>query len=455
MSVSLDRRRLMALGALAAGGVAAPAVALPSRQAPHRLSLEIAPVTVELAPGVLVRTTGYNGTAPGPVLRLQEGEPVEISVRNATTATELVHWHGLHVGPIPDGAMEQGSPPIPPNTDLTYRFTPSPTGTHWYHTHVMAMTDLTRGAYNGQFGFLLVEPAREAGRYDREVLLAAHHWNPTLSAPDHHHGHCAMLSYEHASFNGHKLGAGEPIRVRRGERVLFRILNASASEDIVLALPGHRFTVIALDGAPVPNPQSVEVLALSVAERIDAVVEMNEPGVWVLGSVKTAERDMGLGVVIEYADAAGPPVWRPPLALDWDYARFAEAGCEPSEPDGVFTMRFERRVGDDGIERWLINGELADHHQLPRLQVRRGGKYRFRWINLSGCAHPVHLHRHRFHLTRVNQTPVQGLMKDTVNLPPYGVVEAEFIADNPGPALFHCHHQLHMDFGFMVLIDYV
>jgi FtsP/CotA-like multicopper oxidase with cupredoxin domain len=457
MSVSIDRRRMLALGAVAAGA-AAPALAeqtAPSKAAATKLSLEIGPVSVELAPGVVIQTTGYNGTAPGPVLRLREGQPVEIAVRNRMAAPNLVHWHGLHNPPVQDGAVEEGSLAIAPGGELTYRFTPRPAGTHWYHTHVMAMTDLTRGGYNGEFGFLLVEPTRDPARYDREVLLAAHHWNPKLSAPDHHHGHCAMLSYEHASLNGHKLGAGEPIRVKRGERVLFRILNASASEDIMLALPGHRFTVIALDGSPVPNPQAVDVLALSVAERIDAVVEMNQPGVWVLGSVRDAERAMGLGVVIEYENARGPAVWRAPPRLDFAYASFAGAGCEPSAPDGVFTMLFERRVGDDGIERWLINGRGAEHGHLPSLKVRRGGRYRFRWINASGCAHPVHLHRHRFQLTRVNQTMVSGLMKDTVNLPAYGVVEAEFVADNPGATLFHCHHQLHMDFGFMLRLDYV
>lgn len=457
MSLDLNRRRMLSLGALAAGGAATPALSAPALALPRaqKLSLEISPVQVELAPGVVIQTTGYNGTAPGPVLRVREGEPVEIAVRNSTTEEELVHWHGLHNLPVPDGALEQGSPAIAPGGDLIYRFTPRPAGTHWYHTHVMAMADLTRGAYNGQYGFLLVEPRRSPGRYDREVLLAAHHWNPTLSTPDHHHGHCATLSYEHASFNDRKLGAGEPIRVKRGERVLFRILNASASEDIMLALPGHTFTVIALDGAPVPHPQPVEVLALSVAERIDAVVEMNAPGVWVLGSVKDAERAQGLGVVIEYERERGPAVWRAPARLDWSYAAFANPGTEGPDPDGVFTMRFERQVGHDGFERWLINGELTNHHHLPKLLVREGGRYRFRWINLSGCAHPVHLHRHRFHLTRVDQTPVSGLMKDTVNLPPYGVVEAEFIADNPGLTLFHCHHQLHMDYGFMLLLEYV
>jgi FtsP/CotA-like multicopper oxidase with cupredoxin domain len=165
MSVSIDRRRMLALGAVAAGA-AAPALAeqtAPSKAAATKLSLEIGPVSVELAPGVVIQTTGYNGTAPGPVLRLREGQPVEIAVRNRTAAPNLVHWHGLHNPPVQDGAVEEGSLAIAPGGELTYRFTPRPAGTHWYHTHVMAMTDLTRGGYNGEFGFLLVEPTRESG----------------------------------------------------------------------------------------------------------------------------------------------------------------------------------------------------------------------------------------------------------------------------------------------------
>jgi FtsP/CotA-like multicopper oxidase with cupredoxin domain len=75
------------------------------------------------------------------------------------------------------------------------------------------------------------------------------------------------------------LGHGEPIRVRQGERVLFRLLNASGNMGISLALSGHRFTVIALDGNPVPTQAIVDVLKLDVAERADVIVEMNNPGV--------------------------------------------------------------------------------------------------------------------------------------------------------------------------------
>lgn len=452
MKQGLDRRQLLALGSVAATGAMVPALAQ-SNPRTQRLSIE--PVTVELAPGAIVRTTGYNGLAPGPVLRLKEGEPVEIAVHNATLEEETFHWGGPHVGPSHGDAMHAGDPTIPAGADRTYRFTPSAAGTQWYHAHGGARTEPGRGTYSGQFGFLLVDPRSDPARHDREVLLAAHHWGASLAASDGGAGHGAAIRYAHASFNDRKLGAADPIRVRQGERVLFRILNASATEDIMLALPGHRFTVIALDGAPVPNPQPVEVLALSVAERADVIVEMDNPGVWVLGSVRDADRAMGLGVIIEYRHAGGPAVWRAPARLDWDYARFAAPGGALAEPDGIFTMQFEQQPGDGGVERWSVNGQNADRHGMPTLSVKRGGRYRFRWINLSGEAHPLHLQRHRFELTRVDQTPVRGLIKDIVTLPPYGVVEADLIADSFGPALFHSRHPLRRDAGFTALIRYV
>ena len=106
------------------------------------------------------------------------------------------------------------------------------------------------------------------------------------------------IMYGAATLGDRMLGHGEPIRVRPGERVLFRLLNASASMDVSLALSGHRFTVVALDGNPVPTPASVDVLMLDVAERADVIVEMNNPGVWVFGSTDDQDRHMDMGVVI-------------------------------------------------------------------------------------------------------------------------------------------------------------
>jgi FtsP/CotA-like multicopper oxidase with cupredoxin domain len=122
------------------------------------------------------------------------------------------------------------------------------------------------------------------------------------------------VGYELFGINGKVLGEGEPIRVREGERVLFHVLNASAGEIRSLALPGHVFKVVALDGNPVPTQANVPVLWLGTAERISAIVEMNRPGVWVMGDLADDDRRRGMGIVVEYSGAKGEPQWLKPNA---------------------------------------------------------------------------------------------------------------------------------------------
>ena len=88
------------------------------------------------------------------------------------------------------------------------------------------------------------------------------------------------------SINDKMLGAGEPLRVQPGQRVLMHLLNASAAQIHRVALSGHKFQVIALDGNPVPAPQPVDVIVIAPGERVDAIVEMNNPGVWILGEIR-------------------------------------------------------------------------------------------------------------------------------------------------------------------------
>src|ERR1700704_4230476 len=185
-------------------------------------ALRIAPLRIELAPGKVIDTFGYNGTVPGPVLRLREGREVSIDIRNDTDVDDIVHWHGLYVPAAAEGAMEEGSPMVERGGTRRYTFTAEPAGTRWYHSHDVAGTDLTRSLYSGMYGFLIVEPAGDPGRYDQEVLLAAHHWEGScVSMQDLRKGpppdNGLEVKYASASINDRMLGHGEPIRVRAGQ----------------------------------------------------------------------------------------------------------------------------------------------------------------------------------------------------------------------------------------------
>jgi FtsP/CotA-like multicopper oxidase with cupredoxin domain len=456
----LSRRDLMVaagateLAAIASRGGAFAQVA-GSSDADH--TIRIAPVSVEIAPGKIIKTTAYNGSVPGPVLRLQEGKPIAINVINNSGYRNLIHWHGLFVPSIQDGAAEEGSAIIPVDGSLLYTFTPRPAGTRWYHSHAMAMTDLNRSTYSGEFGFLIIEPARDPGRYDREVLLAAHHWEGSwVSMQDMRKGpppdNGLEVMYHAATLADRMLGHGEPIRVHQGERVLFRVLNASGNMGVSLAFSGHRFTVIALDGNPVPTPATVDTLKLDVAERADVIVEMNNPGVWIFGSTDD-DREMGMGVVVEYADRGGPPLWIPPMRPAWAYTVFGHS-APAAAPDETIGLKFEKIPGGrGGYNRWTINGKSWPDTN-PLFTVKRGRRYRLLMENDSGDEHPVHLHRHSFEVSKIGNKSTSGIMKDTISMPRYSRAEIDFVANDPGNTLFHCHHQDHMDEGFAGLISY-
>ena len=416
-------------------------------------TLRIAPIHLEIAPGKTVKTTAFNGKVPGELIRLREGQTVTIDVVNETEIEDIVHWHGLWIPSAQDGATEEGSPAVAPRGGRQrYTWTAEPAGFRWYHSHIFAGHHLNRSTYSGEFGFLMIEPRRNPARYDQEIFLALHDWDG--HAQGSAEGYQEVV-YSHATINDRKLGFGEPLRVRSGERVLLHILNASATLLHNLALPEHRFEVTALDGNPVPNPTQVETLRLGPAERVDAVVTMNQPGVWVLGETDPALRKAGMGLVVEYANRGGAPVWHDPQAFDFAYEKFGAAVPEnTSHADEVsipliIRPKFE---GYGDFDHWTINGESWPKSR-PVL-LHRGTIYRLIFDNRSTDVHPVHLHRHTFELKTVGGRPTSGVRKDVVLAPVGRKTEVVFTAGNPGKTLFHCHQQDHMDSGFMLLFDY-
>ncbi len=490
----IDRREFLKLGGLAALGSSVPnllrASSAPATTTPALAkgkadyTLRMSRSLIELAPDHIISTTVFNGQFPGPLLRFQEGQRVVVDIHNDTDIPEQLHWHGQFLPVDVDGAAEEGTPYIPAHGMRRIAITPGPAGFRFYHTHVAARDNLTLGQYSGLVGPVYIEPKHEPGAYDREVFLTLKEFDPFfskggdmamdfLSPSDRDHAleergesemkesltqgqpHGYEVGYQSFAINGRMLGHGEPIRVKTGEHVLFHVLNGSATEIRSLALPGHTFKVVALDGNPVPHPSAVPVLWIGTAERISAIVEMTHPGIWVLGDLADDDREHGMGIVVEYGGHSGKAQWVKPEPFQWDYRRFALPNARVQSLDEVIEMRFAKHnAAERGFNLWTINGVAFDMATMqPMFHLQRGKHYRLRMHNTSDDIHPIHLHRHSFEITRIAGQQTGGVLKDVAMLGGYQTMEVDFTADQPGLSLFHCHMQLHMDFGFMALFD--
>lgn len=490
--MSLHRREFLkysgltvvsATGAALAAACSRPAPPSPPNGKPDH-TVRIGTGTVELAPDRVVSTTVYNGQFPGPLLRFTEGKTTWVDIYNDTDTPEQLHWHGQRLPVDVDGSAEEGTPFVPAHGMRRISFTPGPAGLRFYHTHLTPRSDLSHGQYSGQVGPVYIEPKQNPGAYDQEVFLTLKEFEPTFStagdmASDFLAGeqdpqlkstgesamaaslaqgkpHGYEVGYEAFAINGRMLGHGEPIRVQSGQRVLLHVLNGSATENRSLALPGHRFTVVALDGNPVPEPATVPVLWLGTAERISAIVQMNNPGVWILGDLADDDRQNGMGITVEYAGRSGEPQWSPPPPFKWDYRLFATPHPAPAAaPDQTIEMLIEKRnAADNGFNVWTINGAPFDMDaKQPVLNITQGKRFRLRLRNATDDIHPIHLHRHTFEITQVAGTPTAGVHKDVAMLGGYQTMDIDFLADQHGLSLFHCHQQLHMDYGFMALLN--
>jgi FtsP/CotA-like multicopper oxidase with cupredoxin domain len=385
--------------------------------------LRIREARVELAPGHQITTLTYGGQLPGPLLRATVGQQMRVDVYNETDSAERIHWHGQ------DTAL--GSD-VPAHSMRRMEFTPARSGLYFYHSHVIAAASLDAGLYSGQAGGLLVE--RDAGprHYDREWIVVLKDCEPSIRRT----GRGCEIGYRSLTLNGRMPGHGTAVRINSGERVLLHVLNASATEPRSLALPGHTFEVIALDGNPVPLPSRVHTLQVSPAERVSAIIEaptdLYEPVDWIVCD---------------------------PGSESWDCTRFgAMAGADSGgtrAPNAVLEMVLTRHdAARSGFNSWSINGtSYSAIEPRPLFRLRGGLRHRLRIRNTSDEILPLHLQRHRLEIVRVAGIATAGILKDVVTVGPHQQLEVDFVADHRGPALFYCTRQLHRDFGLMALID--
>jgi FtsP/CotA-like multicopper oxidase with cupredoxin domain len=466
----ISRRGFLVAGA----GLAVSTSLRPARaSAVDERSIKIAPGRTRFGGGDGPSTAvwAYNGTVPGPTLRLRQGEPVRFTVENRLEEDTTVHWHGIRLPNAMDGVPGLTQPPIKPGEIFVYEFTPPDAGTFWYHPHADSLVQLGRGLA----GPLIVDEA-EPVLVDRDLLWLLQDWR--LAADGQIAG--GFGSAMDASMSG-RVGNSVTINgavpadlgVRAGERVRLRLANAALARMMALRFEGHRPVVVAIDGQPCdPHEPENGRLVLAPAMRIDIVLDMQgDPG-----SRHAVIDDFYDGLAYTLTNLAYGKVF--PLRVHPLDASVGLPRNPLPEPDlanavrqeivlqggmmgggklaGVGGMTGMGMPGMNGGAAWAINGMsmTGDGHagMTPQFTLERGASCHLTMRNETAWWHPMHIHGFSLSVLSRNGAAVPHRQwQDTVLMAPKDVIECAFVADNPGDWMLHCHVADHQMAGLMTV----
>jgi len=464
-------RRAVLAGALGSAALLAggrwPALAADGAR---EFALETGPAEAQIAPqpAPATRIWAFNGALPGPELRVRQGERLRVTVTNTLDEPTTVHWHGIRLPNAMDGVPHLTQAPIEPGGRFVYEFDAVDAGTFWYHPHFRSSEQVGRGLY----GPLIIEE-REPPRVDRDITWVLDDWRLARSAQItddfgqfHDITHAGRIGNT-VTINGE---IPETFKVRRGERIRLRLINAANARNFALDLGAHAPVIVALDGMPVePHVPEGGLVTLGPAMRADLLIDMMEPAGSRTRVIDRFYRGRDYRLIDFVYDEEplrdAPPEW--PLALP---------GNPLAEPDIANAMRHEITFGGGmmsgmrGAEvngkwtgmrammrsglAWAINGVAAHGHVMePMVTMKRGSSHILAMRNDTAFHHPIHLHGHHFRVISRNGEPVRHKpWRDTVLMAPEDRVEAAFVADNPGDWMFHCHIPEHMEAGMMGVV---
>ena len=410
----------------------------------------------------------YDHSLPGPELRVRQGDRVRVLVENALDEDTTVHWHGIRLENAMDGVPHLTQEPIEPGQRFLYEFEARDAGTFWYHPHQRSFEQVGRGLS----GSLVVEET-DPIRVDRDVTWVLDDWVLERSAQlSDSFGN--MHDISHAGRTGNTVTINgqipESFRVKTGERIRLRLVNAANARIFGLDFQEHQPQIIAIDGHPVsPHPPTDNQVVLAPGMRVDIILDCgNNPGSssTVVDNF-TPSRAYRL-VDIRYGSEAlrnEPPVdsiqlnpnnLPEPNLVDARKVQVNLAGGARGTMEGaIMDGRWQdiRSMVHAG-KAWAINGVTATGHVMdPLIALSLGESCILDMKNDSAWHHPMHLHGHAFRVLSRNGVPTRHReWQDTVLLAPDERVEIGFVADNPGNWMFHCHILEHQAGGMMGVV---
>jgi len=478
MNFSLSRRDALALlstgaavSSVAGCGRLAAQVPRPGRLSELHIGNRDIALTAQEAKLPLVQGAAPSplwlyGSQLFPVFRIQRGERVSVTLKNALKQHTSIHWHGIRLPNAMDGVPYLTQRPVQPGESFAYRFTPPDAGTYFFHPHCNTTEQLGRG----MVGVLIVD---DGVTFDDDVVLVLKDWRV---APDGQFDPFVTLSgaSRAGTFGSLRTVNALPsphIDIPAGGNIRLRLVNADSTRILSIGLSGAPAQIIAIDGNPV-SPFALDTWRLGPGMRLDLALRSPKSG-----DIRLIDYfDTSLVTLASLVPRGKPSredafaartlpsnsLQAPVLDAAWTHTFELGAGVVPPDipetPPLVLADGTRINLADAlclaSATFWMLDGKswpVREHGRLPPplFSIKRGQTVALEFRNATKRAHPIHIHGHTMSVlsTSVLLRPVHHA--DTVVVLPNERVKVAFVADNPGNWMIHCHIIEHQETGMM------
>lgn len=477
-------------GFLATTAASAASLLLPSRVRAQstRLSLTATTRTIDVR-GRAASVWGLLGSNGQSGLVLDPGQRFAVDLTNSLADPTIIHWHGQIPDNAQDGVPDMPMPVLQPGETRAYDFS-ARAGTHWMHAHIPAHEMMLLAAP------LIVRRPEDVAADRQEVTLFLHDFSfkspaevlaeitggASMTGMDHGQpGHGAM---EHSGMDMGAMGQGgmmampardgmamdlndynfdaylandrtlddpEVVQVDKGGQVLVRVINAAAATVFWIdtgALPGR---LVAVDGEPV-QPMPGSRFGVAMGQRLDIELDVpREGGAYPVLALREGANER-TGVILATPGAAVAKIAdvsegdHP--AFSGDLAQESLLRAVTPLPERAPASQPMLMLGGSMMPYvWTINGQTWRTH-VP-VTAKSGERVEITFHNMSMMAHPMHLHGHAFQVVSTGGSRFAGAVRDTVHVPPMGMVTVALDAGEAARWMLHCHHMPHLSTGMM------
>ena len=385
------------------------------------------------------RMLGFNGSTPGPELRMRQGDRVSVVFENRLSQPSAVHWHGIHLDNAMDGVPDLTQPAVRPGNSFHYVFDVPYAGTFWYHSHHRSWEQVAMGLY----GPLIIEES-EPPAVDQDITVILDDWRLDR-AGQLHRSFDSAHDFSHAGRMGNYARALFSQRtVRYGDRARLRLINAATARVFVVSITGGTGETVAIDGMPLAEPMPLGDLTLAPAQRTDLIFDVAGP---ISFALRTRNEPYTLGTIALHDTN--------PVSIDTPIRPLPPAPVPKPDQGGATPLDLVMQGGamggrHGGDDFWAFNNQ-SGIPEAPWHRFSRGETARITLQNDTAFPHGIHIHGHHFH--EVGKDGTLGHYRDTTLVDRHASRDILCVFDNPGKWLVHCHTLGHQASGMKTWVE--